>query len=178
MRWKVILAGAVLGLGILAAQKYVARTLTAERALTVSAIRAANEAIEYADSVEAAAQAHVARVDTLIVYRRAAQPQRDSVVAAAPDTCAPAIAALKAELADADSIASGWKSAFEDEQRAAARLRVGTATVTEAADKLVKASGGFWKDIIPEVGFGVAAGIDPTEADFDTVIGITLSWDY
>ena len=159
-------------------QQYTQRQLAGARAVAAGAVRTANEALDYADSVEAAAQAHVARVDTLIVYRRAAQPQRDSVVAAAPDTCGPAIAALQAEVADADSIAAGWKSAFEEEQRAAARLRAGTETVVDATDKLVKASGGFWKAITPKVGFGGAVGYDPIENDADTVIGITLSWEF
>lgn len=173
------IVAAVLGL---LAFFYVQRLHNAElagaRTVAVQAIAAAQEAFDYADSVEAVAQAHVARVDTIVIRRAAAQPVRDSIVVAAPDTCGPAIAALQADVADADSIAAGYKAAFEEEKIAAARLRASGENVVEAAGDLVNETGGFWRSITPKVGFGAAAGVDPTEQDFDTVIGITLSWEF
>ncbi|MCC2626383.1 MAG: hypothetical protein K0S14_33 [Thermomicrobiales bacterium] len=168
----------VLLLALYGLQQFHARSLAGARKVAIEAVIAAQDAFDYADSVEAVALAHIARVDTVVIRRAAAQPQRDSVVAAAPDTCGPAIAALQAEVADADSIAAGWQSAYEEEKKAAAALDAAGHTVVDAADDLVDASGGFWQDIIPTVGFGVAAVYDPMLGRLAAGPGITLSWEF
>jgi hypothetical protein len=175
---KYILILPVILVALYALQQYHARSLAGARKVAVQAIVEAQKAFEYADSVEAVAQAHIARVDTIVVRRAVAQPERARVVAAAPDTCAPAIAALQAEVADADSIAAGYKAAFEEEKRAAAALASAGHTVVDAADDLVDASGGFWQDILPTVGFGVAAVYDPMQGRLAAGPGITLSWEF
>jgi hypothetical protein len=168
----------VIILALYALQQYHARTLAGARQVAAAAVVEAQKAFDYADSVEAIAATHKLRVDTLVLYRREAQPARDSIVAAAPDTCAPAIAALQAEVADADSIAAGFQAAYEEEKKASARLRSAAETVVEATDKLVRKTGGFWHDITPKVGFGVAAIYDPMQGRVAAGPGITLSWEF
>jgi hypothetical protein len=178
MKWKLI-AGAVLFLTIsFAAQKYHNAQLAGARRVASDAIVEAQAAFDYADSVEAQAEVRVNAAEARAARRAVAAPARAAIVEAAPDTCDAAIAALQAEVAEADSTAADYKAAFEDEKQAAARLRAGAETVVEATDDLVKASGGFWKSITPKFGIGAAAIYDPIQGRVAAGPGITLTWSF
>jgi hypothetical protein len=190
-RWHVVLAGSLLGLLLYTFQKYHTRTLAAERAIAAGAIVAAQEAFDSADAAETRAQAAELRAQAAERRRSSLAPARRAIVAQAPDTCAPAITALRGELADADSTTAGLRDALEEQKAAAAKLRAAGETVVAAADDLVKSTGGsFLKDIIPDVGVGLAVGpsatlgVNPTTGlpatavGVGATLGITLSWDF
>jgi hypothetical protein len=148
------------------------------RTFAVAAVRAWNDEVSRADSLETVAQAANARADSIEHARKIAAPARAAVVAAAPDTCAPAIAALEAERDQAIAEADARKVAFQGEKEAAAGLRTAGAAVADATTELAKASKpSFFARLIPKIGVGGAASISAIDRRPDAVIGITLSWE-
>jgi hypothetical protein len=154
----------VILLALYGAQQYHSRTLAGARKVAAGAVRTAQEALDSARVWEERAKVAEAR-------RKAAAPARAIVVAAAPDTCAPAIAALEADKAD-------LLEELDAQKQAAALLRPATVELTEATTALVKSTGGFWKAITPSIGVGVAAIYDPFQGRPAIGPGITLSWEF
>lgn len=174
-----VFGGILLVALLYAAQQFHVRSLEGERAKTTTAIAGAREAMKTSLVLQARAQAAEARAQAAEARRKAAAPARQAVVAAAPDTCGPAIAALEGERDDALDQVTHLKEALDAQKQATGVLTPAVETVAEAAEDLVDASGGsFWRDIIPDVGFGVAAGVSPLTRRADVIIGPTLHWEF
>jgi multidrug efflux pump subunit AcrA (membrane-fusion protein) len=177
--WRLAGLSFLVGLLLFAAQKYHARTLSGERAKTTQAVDDAKTALKRAEAAEIAALDAELRAKAAESRRAAQAPHRAAIVAAAPDTCAPAIDALQGELADADSTIAGLSDALEEQKRATATLKPATKAVVDAAEDLVAITGGsFLQDLIPEVGFGITAGVSPLTRRADVVVGVGLNWDF
>jgi hypothetical protein len=177
-RWHVWIAGTLLGLLLLFAQKYHNATLAGARQVAAQAVVAAQEAIDSALVWEARAKAAEQRARAAQARRQAAEPQTAVLIAESPEACKPAIEALQAGIADAVAEAKHWQEAFEEQKQATAALTPAIEDLTEAADNLVDKSGGFWRDITPKIGVGAAAGISPISGRFDVIIGPTLNWSF
>jgi hypothetical protein len=133
----------------------------------------ASAALQFAEETTQAADAAEARAARQIAAARAPLP-------VLPDTCAPALVAL----AQADS-------AYESEHQAAQELRAGLDSVVPAsvalvgatgrlgvaAGELAKASRPSWlARLKPDVGVGVAVGVNPVTGAPSTTVGVTLAW--
>lgn len=179
MKHWIIFAGITVGLLLYATQHHNDRSLAAAKAETKVAIAATQHALEIASAQQQAAAWAEHRADSIAKVRAVAAPKRAAVVAAAPDTCKPAIAALEADKASLTAEVAEARSALDAQKQAAGALKPAAQNLTQAATKLEKKSGGsFWKDITPKLGFGGAAGIDPIDHSFHPVIGVTLSWSF
>lgn len=112
------------------------------------------------------------------------------VADAAPDTCAPVIAAANAALAASDSLAGVRAAALASSEKAreilqasvdslrASAARLVPATVTLSAATLTlerKSQPSFFTRIKPRVGFGLAAGADALGQPH-LIAGMTLGW--
>lgn len=169
----IVILGALYG-----AQRYHSRSLEHERARVNVAVAATQHALKIAaDNQRRAAQAQHA-ADSIAAVRRQRAPARAAVVAAAPDTCRPAIAALEAEKAELKDENSRLRSAFDDQKKATAALTPTTKELAEAAHDLSRKSGGsFWRDITPKLGVGATVGLSTT-GGVAAVVGPTLHWDF
>ena len=120
----------------------------------------ADSAEARADSAEARAAAHMKAAKVIYVQ--------------APDTCKPYIAQATKET----------KRAYHEEKKAAAELRArgdilqrNVTDLSKTSQQLVAASRpSFWSHLVPQVGVGAAAGIDPITRKPATAVGVTLSW--
>lgn len=170
------------------------------RDLAATAQQAATRAAH--DSAEAsAALRHDARTtrerDSLVALlparlaaRDLAHAHADSAVAAAPDTCAPVIAALQGELAAAAKVEAGHVELYAHEaaahdsvSRALLKAQMGlaeaqrdlAALAAKAADiHIPKPS--LLSRLLPEADLGCTAGVSPLHGDFDAVCGVSLGW--
>lgn len=148
------------------------------RQMAVQAARTAEEAIEYADSVEAAAAAEVARARTTETKRIARAPATSRIIAESPDVCKPVVDALTADIADLTVESKSWQTAFEKEKEAAGKLKPATSALIGATTDLVEATKpSFFARLVPKVGVGGAAGVSAIDRRPDVVIGITLAWE-
>lgn len=133
---------------------------------------------ERADSAEARATALANRVlarDTVFVRERA---EARDIAAAAPDTCAPVVAAYERVLAIADSSKNDALAAFEAEREATAALRIARDAAVASRDTLrttLDSRPGPRLPFIPRLGAGLFAGVC---ADGRACVGagVTLSW--
>ena len=131
-----------------------------------------------ADSAEARATALANRVlarDTVYVRERA---EARDIAAAAPDTCAPFVAAYERVLAIADSSKNDAMDAYAAEREAAASLRIALGDARAAVDTLrvtLDSRPGPHLSFIPRLGAGLFAGVC---ADGSACVGagVTLSW--
>ena len=131
-----------------------------------------------ADSAEARATALANRVlarDTVFVRERA---EARDIAAAAPDTCAPVVAAYERVLATSDSAKTDAMAAYAAEREATARLRSALGGAMASIDTLrvtLDSRPGPHLPFIPRLGVGVFAGIC---ADGRACVGagVTLSW--
>lgn len=196
MQWKPFGPVATAVLAVLAGlwlQFHHNQDLAAARAETEYAVAVAKVALAYGDSMSsiaaeasAAAAEQAYQADAAERARKAAAPARAKIVAAAPDTCRPAIAALTAERDEAVAEAAGWHQAYQEQLRATAALqsaqdslRPATEHLANAATTLVKKSGeSFWHRITPQFGIGGTVGIDPTTGKLAKAIGPTLTWHF
>lgn len=131
-----------------------------------------------ADSAEARATALANRVlarDTVFVRERA---EARDIAAAAPDTCAPVVAAYERVLAIADSSKNDALAAFEAEREAAARLRIARDAAIASRDTLrttLDSRPGPHLPFIPRLGAGLFAGVC-SDGRACVGAGVTLSW--
>ena len=133
---------------------------------------------ERADNEQARADSLAGRVlarDTVFVRERA---EARDIAAAAPDTCAPVVAAYERVLATADSSKKDALSAFEAEREATAALRVARDAALASRDTLqttLDSRPGPHLPFIPRLGAGLFAGVC---ADGRACVGagVTLSW--
>jgi hypothetical protein len=152
--------------------------LSEMRAVTMAAVVFAREALVYADSADARASFAVIRADSIEHARKVLAPARAKIVAAAPDTCAPAIAALEAENTDLTAELAERKIAYDEQKAATVALRPATEKLADASTDLVKATQpSFFVRFLPDIGVGAAVGISAIDRRPDAVIGITLSWE-
>jgi hypothetical protein len=160
-------------------QKLHTRSLEQERAKVEVAVEATQHALKVAQAHQHRAADAEERADNIAAARRQRAPARAAVVEAAPDTCAPAIAALEADAREADAEIIDLRIALDEQKRGTAVLTPAAIALTDAAANLADASGGsFLQDLIPDVGIGVTAGISPITRRADVIIGPTLSWDF
>lgn len=180
IRWKPFGPYATAALAIIASLYYnhVKDTrLTESRAVAMSAVRAWNDESERADSAEARATYAEARADSIKRVRILAAPARAAIVAAAPDTCKPAIAALTAERDEAVVEAGQRQSALDAQKQATAILRPAGDALAGATSQLAKAAKpSFLSHLIPSIGIGGAAGLSVIDRRPDALIGVTFSW--
>lgn len=109
----------------------------------------------------------------------------DSIAAWAPDTCRPYIAAqveardeLQHALNEQKETTGHLMAAAQSDSLAIAALLTGLGTATDAAQDLVNSTHrSFFLRILPKVGIGATAGINP-QGKFDTVVGPTLVWTF
>ncbi len=159
-------------------QKFHTRSLEQERGRVNVAVAATQHALKIAADQQQAAAWAMYRADSIAAARAAVAPKRAAVVRAAPDTCAPAIAALEADKADLQAENRNLRNAFDEQKQATAVLTPPAKELADAAHDLSRKSGGsFWRDITPNVGFGIAAGVS-TSGGFAVVAGPTLSWSF
>lgn len=150
------------------------------------ATRAATDYMHRADAAEARADAADSAATALagratratVVYRTV----RDS----APADCAPVIAAadsaISLEHARGDSLAT----ALQSERSALASTKAASDTVVAAYERLRtaattldKAVQPSWREkLVPKLGIGAAAGIDPFTRRPSTAVGVTLGWTF
>lgn len=159
-------------------QKFHTRSLEQERGRVSVAVEATQHALQIVVTQQKRAAQALHRADSTAAVRAAAAPHRAAVVAAAPKDCAPAIAALEANVASLTSENRDLRNAFAEQQKATAVLTPAATELAHASKSLVKASGGsFWRDITPDLGFGITAGV-ATSGGFAVVVGPTLHWDF
>lgn len=139
----------------------------------------ASQADARADAADSAATVISGRAArATVVYRTV----RDS----APADCAPVIAAadsaISLEHARGDSLASALlneRSALADTKVASDSVRASYERLRTAATTLDKAVQPSWRQkLVPKLGFGGAAGIDPFTRRPSTTVGMTLGWTF
>lgn len=160
----------------------------AASAASARALIAANEANSSAKQASKQAAAHAERARAL--RAQLAQVRAVSKTDAPLDSIAARIVAARDSFDTVDAEASEWKSAFESQLEATAKLQLAVDTLSSAlqaerasnvklqgsAGNLAKASRrGFWERFVPKVGVGAAAGVNP-QGKPDAVVGVTLSW--
>ncbi len=151
--------------------------LAESKAETMYYVAVAKAVLHYADSVSAQAAVTAAHATAIEHERQIKAPARAKIVAQAPDTCKPAIAALTADRDEARESAAGWKQSYEKQVAATQALQPATEHLVDASTNLAKHSGeSFLQRITPDLGFGAAAGISAVDRRPDAVIGVTLSW--
>ena len=152
------------------------------------ALEIMQKAISYADSATAIADSAVKRAEATAARRVAQAPAVAKIVAAAPDTCAPVIAALEGARDLAVETADAWKQAYDSTAAAAARLKAAGEVVvpavqaqTEVSEHLADASRpGFFARLVPKVGVNATIGVDPLkpEEGVKKVVGVGVSWSF
>lgn len=135
-----------------------------------TALLYATEQEHVADSARQVAEAANSRADRAEAKLVKAKVSYSVAVAAAPDTCAPVIAAADTALALADSAlvarATAYDSlnvAFDAQKRATAALDSGLVKLVPATENLIAATKKSWLlKLLPSVDFhiGVEAGLD------------------
>jgi len=163
----------------------------ADSARADSAVRAAARAKIHADSAEARAGRAVVRAQAAERLLAATQARAATVAASAPDTCAPYIAAVEQARDAVMDAGSAWHDAYDAQRIAVGHLRArgdslasANATLTRTvgdlhrtSDDLAHASKpSFFSHLVPKVGIGATAGIDPFTHRPSTAVGVTLSW--
>ena len=181
-----------------------------ERALDKARIELAvargdtRSALLRADSLAAIADSAERRADSLVsvaeaAKKRAVQAESDAAIyreryrvaaLAAPDTCAPALAAADSALAATQSVAEQYRQGLAaaigaslELQKALDSTQVALSTVEASARRLeAKAAElerasrpSLFSRLLPRPGVGVAAGVDRNGKPA-AVAGITLSW--
>jgi len=126
--------------------------------------------------------------------RKATQARSDfaAVAGAAPDTCAPVIAAaetvfvalksINSALSDAlqsnDSTIAHLSAALDTTQHALSSLRSAATTLVVADARLANSTKAPWYSrLLPHPGVGVSAGIDPA-GHFRVITGFSLGWTF
>lgn len=131
-----------------------------------------SQVIAKADS--ARADSAEARADSAEAQARRHAQSADIVYIASPDSCKPYIAQATHEVVQA----------YEHEKQAATELRNASGlrehsvTDLQSTSKALaaKSKTSFFQHLIPKVGVGAAAGIDPFTHKPSTAVGVTLSW--
>lgn len=151
--------------------------LERERATAEAAVYVMHEALGRADSLTIVAAEANARADSLESVRVVSKPAVARIVATAPDTCGPVIAALTAQLAQAEAEAATRDTAYQQQKAATAALQPPAVHLADATAGLVKATRpSFLSRLVPTFGVGGAAGISALDRKPDAVIGVTVSW--
>ena len=174
----ILLAAGLLGGAIFFYQRHVNTELASARQAAAIANQQMHAAVRWADSTEAAGSAHVAQAVKVTAQRVARAPATARLIAASPDVCKEPIAALQKDVADLTVERDHYRAAYDDEKAAAGQLKTAGISTAQASQQLVRASGGFWKAITPQIGIGAAAGISAIDRRPDAVIGITLGWHF
>lgn len=150
------------------------------------AIDVMQAAISYAQTADSIADAVVARAEAAEARRKAQAPAVATIVAQAPDTCAPVIAALEGARELAIETADAWKQAYDTTLAANARLQAAAGPLVDASKGQTEASEhlsdvsrpSFFQRILPKVGVGVTTGIDPIDRSFHVVVGPSAHWSF
>jgi hypothetical protein len=152
------------------------------------AIDIMSRAISYADSVQALADSAEARANLAAAKQRAQAPRVAAIVAAAPDTCQPAIQALQGQLASSQAESESWHDAYDEQKAATARLEAAAGPLvdasqaqTDASQHLSKASKpSFLGRLVPKVGVNATIGVDPLQPEegIKKVVGVGVSWSF
>lgn len=160
-------------------------------------LSAARQEVQYHVKAAMRAEGHAARAELAAEEMKAeaaAADQRAQVHATRAKQLAAQLAVTKAtthdSLVNVTEQAQSWKNAYEEQIKATASLthavdttqsalkdvREASTALRGSATKLVAASHrSFWSRLVPDVGVGAAAGINP-QGKPDVVAGVTLSW--
>jgi hypothetical protein len=133
---------------------------------------------------EQEARAAAARAEAREAALRRQRARTDTLIAAAPDTCAPVIAALSADVDSALAVAADWREAHDSLASANRSLRASLDETSRALANLRNASETLVKRtrrpllarLLPEAGFGATLGLSASTGRPDATIGITLTW--
>ena len=150
------------------------------------AIAVMQTAISYADSAVIAADSAVARANAQAAKQARQAPRVATIVAQAPDTCKPVIAALQGQLATSQAESESWHDAYDEQKAATGRLQAAAGPLVDAS-QAQSAAGQHLSDaskpsflgrILPDVGVGAVAGVDPFDHSFHVVVGPSLHWSF
>lgn len=163
--------------------------------LASAAVQTAKDSANIADAARRAAETHIRDSLTRTLTPRLAERAHaattaDSVVLAAPDTCAPVIAALQEEVAATQHVADTYLALWTHEAAArdsASRAlffaqhalseahRALAASATKAASIEIPHPSWLTR-ILPQPSLGCTAGLSPITAQADIVCGASLGW--
>ena len=164
---------------------------TADSIRADSAVREAKAHAARADSAEAVARRAVVGAHAAERLLAAVQAKTAVLVAAAPDTCAPYLRAADEARAAAVDVADAWHRAYTSQLTATGELRVANDSLTSANAALKRSVGdlgrtgdhlahaskpSFWSHLVPEIGVGATAGVDPITHKPAVAVGATASW--
>lgn len=158
--------------------------------LAAQALSAGAQLKAHADSAERRAAVEKRRGDSLSRVAVDARSRFTSELAFVADTCKPildlAVAALAADSVEAESLKlqlASSQDAFQSQrlradttEDALRRLRVSSAALSVAASNVAHAaSPSLLSRLLPHLGFGGAAGVNPGGRP-DAVVGVTFGW--
>lgn len=147
------------------------------------ALDSARLAAHTRDSLDAVQRAREARAG-------AAHKAADAAIQAAPDTCAPVIAALQAENAAMADMAAGYFNQYRTERDAHERTKVALTRATSALQDAERSLAGLAAGakavelprrsllarLAPQTSLGCTAGLDPVSGKFAKACGATVGW--
>ncbi len=163
-----------------------------------NALAFADSVAQVADSIESVAEAQAHQASLAAQWAFKVADDADVLALSAPDTCAPALAAMRASRDAEHAAAENWRIAYQTQVEATARLWLAgdtlanvtrdvvipaVDTLAAAAGRLVDASGpSFWRAIKPEVvlSAGITHGVDIITGRRATVLGVQagLGWEF
>jgi hypothetical protein len=160
-----------------------AREAESERANAAIALERAREAERVRDSLAAVSKRREAA-------RRAAAARADSLVAIAPDTCAPVIEALQADVAATAELAGSYLDSYNNEAQAHEATKSALADAQDGLADAQRALAGLavkageidvprtsWlSKLLPQSSVGCTAGVSPITTRADVVCGASLGW--
>jgi hypothetical protein len=142
-----------------------------------AAMKRANKAERTRDSIK------VMKIHPQLRKQSIARAHADSAVRAAPDTCAPVIAALKADVAATSELAASYLEAYNTEVAAHEDTKVSLADAQLALAGLAVKAGAIelpsqsWvAKLLPKAYVGCTAGMSPITLRADVVCGPSLGW--
>lgn len=119
------------------------------------------------------------RADSLAHAGRVAHVKYVAVRDAAPAECAPLAAAAEEEIALAHEETQEVRSALGDTRAALDSVRASYDRLRSAAVTLDHVAAPSWRErLVPKLGFGAAAGVDPFTRRPAMAVGVTLGWTF
>lgn len=138
-----------------------------------------------ASLAEERADAEAARADSLERIAVKARVRYVDAAATAPDTCAPYIALANEALATTDSVAEARRRALQSSQEAASGFhaaldtaKASNARLRAAGTAVVASQPSRFSRLLPRVGVGAAAGVNPLTGHPSLTTGITFGWTF